>query len=89
MPLCFPHSSEQKIVAEAFLERGVGLSLIDTALAVRPESNLYHEVPLFSCADLARKMGILLSVPTYAEHLMTMKCAAAAAGGRQKAVQTI
>lgn len=38
---------------------------------------------------MAKAVGVIWSVPTYAENLMTMKCAAAAAGGREKAVKTI
>ena len=85
VPLCFPHyATEQKYVADALIERGAGLALIDTKLADRqPEpENLYFPLPIFSSADVAKKFGELLSVPAYSDNLMALKCVATAAGGR-------
>lgn len=50
-------------MADALIERGAGLALIDTKLADRqPEpENLYFPLPIFSSADVAKKFGELLT----------------------------
>ena len=94
VPLCFPHFGEQGSNTDNILERGAGLSLVPTSCAnTKPaaddDSMLYYEKPSFDGADVAAKIGALLSKPEFAENLMTLKMCAAAAGGGEKAVSTI
>ena len=92
MPLCFPHFGDQGVNADNLIARGAALSLIDTkdvnVMPDKPE-HYYFCDPKFDGSDVAKKLGALLSNTSFAENLMTIKMAAAAAGGGEKAVDTV
>ena len=87
VPICFPHFGDQGLNAQNLLDRGAALSLISPS-KVTPTQKSY-ESPQFTAEELASKVNQVLVNVDYKENLMTMKCAAMASGGGEKAVQVI
>lgn len=78
--------------AENLINRGAALTLVPTSEGNKfPDSDkaYYFETPQFDGAEVAAKLGALLSKPEFSENLMTVKMCAAAAGGAAKAVRTV